>query len=249
MQKLSKYAFILLLLIFGCKPLPEDNVNIKPMKFEGLMGQQYTEILPVYGNAITKNLTAGVYNTVGLNDPNQTGNTSKDEVLASMDMDKVKKESNALKVIKNGPRLWTIDWLEVNTGNIRDFDGLNARWVMWFYVPKDFKQGESAYSPMQGKRDTHMGVNSGSRAYILDDPDGITWVMKSADRIFHPEQKFEDLKDLGARLTLPQGWKFRTIILEKDLIFKPDNGTAWICQDDWGNTYDRVGGNFSNYKP
>ena len=216
---------------------------------EFLWGQQYTEILPVYGNAITKNLTAGVYNTLGLNDPGKTGNTSTDEVLASLDMKQVKKESNALKVIKNGPRLWTIDWIEVNAGTVRDFDGLKARWVMWFYVPKGFKQGDNAYNPMQGKRDTHMGIKAGSRAFILDDPDGNTWVMKSADRIFHPEQRFEDLQHLGSKLKLPEGWKFRTIILEEDLIFKPDEGSAWICQDDIGNTYDRVGGNFSNYKP
>ncbi len=54
------------------------------------------------------------------------GNTSPDEMVAKMDMKKVKKECNALKVIKNGPRIWTVDWIEVNAGTIRDFDGLES---------------------------------------------------------------------------------------------------------------------------
>ena len=41
----------------------------------------------------------------------------------------------------------------------------------------------------------------------------------------------------------------QVIILEEDLVLTPDNGNAVICQDDLGNTYDRVGGPFSNYKP
>jgi hypothetical protein len=235
--------------LMGCKSLPKDNANAKPMKFENLMGTQYTEILPIYGNAITKKLTAGVYNTVGLNDPNQTGNTSPDEMLAKMDMKKVEKERNALKVIKNGPRLWTVDWVQVNAGEVRDFDGLQARWVMWFPIPKGFKQGENAYNPMEALRDTHMGIKAGSPACILDDPEGNSWVMKSADRIYHPEQKISDLKDLGSKLNLPSGWKYRYVILNQELVFQPDNGKGWIVQDDMNNTYDRVGGNYSNYKP
>ena len=38
-------------------------------------------------------------------------------------------------------------------------------------------------------------------------------------------------------------------LLEQDLVLTPDNGTAHITQDELGNTYDRVGGPYSNYKP
>jgi hypothetical protein len=246
------YALVLVLgttLLFGCKEKPNDDANTKALKAENLMGTQYTEILPVWGNPITKDLTAGVYNTCTLNNPDASGNTSPDEMVARMDLKKIKKECNALKVILNGPRIWTVDWIEVNAGKVRNFDGLDAYWVMWFYVPKGFKGGETPYQRMEGVRDTHMGIKAGSGAYILDDPEGTTWVMKSMSRVQHPGQKFEDLKNLGAKLNLPEGWKWRYVILEKELIFQPDNGKAWITQDDMGNTYDRVGGNFSNYKP
>jgi len=38
---------------------------------------------------------------------------------------------------KNGPRLWTLDWVEVKAAKQRDFNGLKARWVMWLTVPKN----------------------------------------------------------------------------------------------------------------
>lgn len=176
----------LLILVIGCKSLPKDNANVTTLKFQNLMGTQYTEILLVFGDAVTSKLTAGVYNTIGLNDPNKTGNTSTDAAVAKINLTTVQKENNALKTILNGPRVWTVDWVEVNSGTIRNFEGLQARWVMWFQVPKGFKGG-APYQLMQGKRDTHMGINAGSGACILDDPQGTSWVMKSMDRVHHPD--------------------------------------------------------------
>ena len=64
-----------------------------------------------------------------------------------------------------------------------------------------------------------------------------------------PSQTYESLQDLGGRLQPPPGWKFRTVVLQQDLVLTPDSGTARITQDELGNTYDRVGGPYSNYKP
>lgn len=230
-------------------PKPDDKSSAQLMTFENLLGTQYTEVLVVWGNGITKDLTAGVYNTVGLNNPDTTGNTSTDAKVAKLNLEKIKTDNKALKVILNGPRLWTVDHIEVNAGVIRDFGDLQARWVMWFPIPKGFKQGAFAYKPMEVLRDTRMFINAGSPAFLMDDPDGNTYVMKSADRIFHPDQKFSDLKDLSSKLKMPEGWRFRFLILEKELSFYPDNGKGWIVQDDVGNTYDRLGGNYSNYIP
>ena len=56
--------------------LPEDDQGSKLMRFDGVRGQRYTEIFLIGGHAITHHLVAGVYNTVGLNDPAGTGDTS-----------------------------------------------------------------------------------------------------------------------------------------------------------------------------
>jgi len=40
------------------------------------------------------------------------------------------------------------------------------------------------------------------------------------------------------------------VVLEQDLVLTPEkDGTAHITQDDFGNTYDRAGGPYSNFKP
>lgn len=234
------------------RPLPPDNAQLTELKWDGLMGNRYTEILLVFGNALKHEFTAGVYNTTGLNGakPNGDGDNSPAAILDKIDMKKVQKDNGALSTVKNGARLWTVDHIGAKVGKERDFQGLKARWVMWFPIPDAIREHKDlSYSIMTAHRDTTMGINKGSRVYILDDPQGTSFVMKSASLIVDPNQKFEDLKDLGSRLKLPAGWKFRTLILEQDLEFMTDNGTTNITQDDLGNTYDRTGGPYSNYKP
>ena len=206
----------------------------------------------VSGKALTSSYVAGVYNTMGLNGANPAGggDSSPALILDKIDMKKVQEDNHALSTVKNGPRLWTVDHIGVKAGKERDFQGLKARWVTWFLIPDAIREHKDlSYAVLNVRRDTTMGINKGSRAYILDDPEGNTWVMKSAGLIVDPNQRFDDLKDLGSRLKPPAGWKFRSPILEQDLVFMTDNGKTMITQDELGNTYDRVGGPYSNHKP
>jgi hypothetical protein len=239
------------LLLAGCaKPKPADDENLTRMEHDGIMGTRYTEFLIVWGNPLKKEFVAGVYNTVGLNDPDGKGDTTPQDKLDKVNLDQVENEMAALSHVLNGPRLWTIDHLGVNAGKKRDFQGLEAHWVMWFPIPDEIREGKDlSYYIMPALRDTAMTIWKGSRVYILDDPEGNSFVMKSASLIKDPNQKFEDLKDLGSRLKLAEGWKFRTRVLDQELVFKTKDGKSFIVQDDIGNTYDRVGGPYSNYKP
>ena len=251
-RKLAALTLLAGAILTVCAKQPSDNAHLTELKFDDLMGSRYTEILLVFGDAVTKKFMAGVYNTTGLNGANPAGggDSSPAAILDKIDMKKVKEDNGSLSTVKNGPRLWTIDYLGVKVGKERDFQGLKARWVMWFPIPDAIREGKNmSYVIMDANRDTSMGIKKGSRAYILDDPQGNSWVMKSASLIVDPSQKFEDLKDLGSRLKLPSGWKFRSPILEQDLVFMTDNGKTHITQDDLGNTYDRVGGPYSNNKP
>ena len=230
--------------------LPHDDEGATLMRFEDVRGQRYTEIFLIGGHAITRHLVAGVYNTIGMNDPAGTGDTCPQDVLDKIDVEDLKERYDLLGAFKNGPRLWCLDWVEAMVGGEQDFSGLAARWVMWLDVPKEMRKHESvAYKPITGKRDTQLGIGKGSPAFLLDDPDGDSWCMKSASLIVDPGQTYQSLKDLGGRLTPPPGWKFRAVTLGQDLVLTPDDGAAKITQDDLGNTYDRVGGPYSNYKP
>jgi hypothetical protein len=231
---------------------PKDDAQLTEIKFANLMGTRYTEILVVYGNALKSDYVAGVYNTMGLNGANPAGggDSSPAVILDKIDMKKVQEDNHALSTVKNGPRLWTVDHIGVKAGKERDFQGLKARWVTWFLIPDAIREHKDlSYAVLNVRRDTTMGINKGSRAYILDDPQGNSWVMKSAGLIVDPNQKFDNLKDLGSRLKLPAGWKFRSPVLEQELDFMTDNGKTMITQDELGNTYDRAGGPYSNYKP
>lgn len=232
------------------KEAPKDDVGIVLKHYDNINTTRYTEIFLMAGNGITKKLVGGVYNTLGLNFNDSIMDSSPQEILDAMDLDAMAKEFDVLSVFKNGPRLWTLDWIEVNTGAQRDFQGLKANWVMWLQVPKELINHEStAYKKIYGERDTQMGINAGTRVYLLDDPEGNTYCMKSAGLIVDPSQKYEDLQNLGSRLKPAEGWKWRTVVLEKDLVLTADNGKVTITQDELGNTYDRVGGPYSNYKP
>lgn len=157
------------------KPVPPDNAQVSELKFDLLMGSRYAEILLVFGNALTGSYTAGVYNTVGLNGANPAGggDSSPALILDKIDMRKVKEDNGALSTVKNGARLWTVDHIGVKSGRERDFQGLRARWVMWYPIPDELRKGgELSYQAMHAKRDTSMGTRKGSRAYILDDPQG-----------------------------------------------------------------------------
>ena len=228
--------------------LPKDDAGAQLMRFEGVRGQRYTEIFIIGGNVM--HLVGGVYNTIGLNESNGTGDSCPQAVLDKVDVEALKEEYNAISAFKNGPRLWTLDWVEVMAGAERDFNGLKARWVTWLDVPKEMRKHESvAYKTIGVKRDTQFGIDAGSPVFLLDDSEGNSWCMKSASLIVDPNQTYASLKELGARLKPPSGWKFRTTVLARDLVLTTDDGDARITQDELGNTYDRVGGAFSNYKP
>jgi hypothetical protein len=244
---------LLALALAGCsKPLPNDGANAKLLRFHDLRADRYTEIGLVGGNPITKDLRANVYNTIGLNDAAGTGDTTPQAMLDKVDLDQIKKQFDVLGAWKNGPRQWALDWVEVMAGEQREFNGLQARWVGVLSIPKGVdlkKEGATAYKPTTFERKTQMGFSKGKPVFILDDPEGGTWVMKSSSLIVDPTNTHDKLEKLGERLKPAPGWKFRVAVLDRDLVLKPEQGVAPIMQDELGNTYDKTGPGLSNFKP
>jgi len=231
--------------------LPPDGAQATPNTFKGTYGGRYTEMFQIGGNAITKDLAANVYNTWGLNGGDTTRDSAPPALLDKIDVKEMAKQFGMLAVYKNGPRLWTLDWIEVEMGKEVDFGGMKARWVNWLDLRGiSTEPGAANYKNITVTRHTKFGFNKGTRVSLLDDPEGNSWCMKSFSLITFPDQNFADIANLGSRLKLPAGWKFRSVVLEQDLILTPDStGTAHITQDNFGNTYDRVGGEYSNFKP
>ena len=135
--------------------LPKDDADVTLMRFDGVRGQRYTEIFLI-APAETGELVGSIYNTIGLNDPDGSGDTCPQPLLDKLDMQALAEAYGTPAAFKNGPRLWCLDWIDVKVGAERDFQGLKARWVMWLDVPKGMggPQTELAYKTITGKRDT-----------------------------------------------------------------------------------------------
>ena len=64
-----------------------------------------------------------------------------------------------------------------------------------------------------------------------------------------PGLTIDKLGSLGDLIKPPQGWKFRTATLSKDLILEPKGGYAALTQDDEGDVYGLTGPGQSNFVP
>jgi hypothetical protein len=231
--------------------LPDDGAGAALKHFDGTRATRYAEIFLIWVEPATQHLVGNVYNTYGLNDTEITGDSCPGQALAKINVDALKARYGVLGAFVNGPRLWTLDWIEVPSGVQRDFSGLQAAWVGKVDLSgMDLsKPGGTAYQPTTIERNTEFGFRAGKPVFVLDGPDGTSWVMKSAGLIVDPDQRFDRLAGLGNRLKPAPGWMFRAQELEEDLILRPEAGVAGIVQDELGNTYDLVGPGYSNYKP
>jgi len=225
-------------LLAGCASLPDDGKGAKMTHFDNLRGVRYCEVFLIGGDAITKNLDADFYNTSNLNNAANRLDTCPAALWAKVDIEATKKQYDVLGVFKNGPRGWANDWIEIPVGTQRDFAGLQARWFGVVQLPKEFGKGSVAYQPTTVARKSQMGFVKGQPVFIVESPDGTPWVMQAWSNIVDPNLSYAELKNLGSKLKLAPGWKFRVQVLDQDLMIQAVNGNARIVQDDLENTYD-----------
>ena len=83
--------------------LPHDDEGATLMRFENVRGQRYTEIFLIGGHAITHHLVAGVYNTIGMNDPAGTGDTCPQDVLDKVDVEDADGEVRSARRVQERP--------------------------------------------------------------------------------------------------------------------------------------------------
>ncbi len=81
---------------------------------------------------------------------------------------------------------------------------MKARWVNWLDLKGlSLKLGEAAYKNITVGATPKFGFDKGKQVFLLEDPDGNFWAMKSFSLIPYPDQKFEEAATLGSRLKLP----------------------------------------------
>ncbi len=234
--------------------LEADGNNATMTRFEGLNDYRYCEIFLIKKEPESGDLYGIFYNTTDRNGGAETRDSCPDNPWSKVDPQENAKKYDLLKVFKNGPRFWLYDWLELPVGAERSFDGLDARWMGVVKLPGDFgKAGATFYKTTQVHRKSHQGYKKGQTVFLLDDPQGNVWVMQAYSRIVDPTLSYDELKTLNSKLELPEGWNYRTRVLDQDLGVGAINGIARVTQDNLENTYNQCfevdGQKNCTYKP
>ncbi|HTY24047.1 MAG TPA: hypothetical protein VMC85_13010 [Desulfomonilaceae bacterium] len=243
--------------VVGFSTLPKDGANARTVRFDNMHLVRYLEIFVFGGNENTGKLRANVYNTSLVRgfDPKTNKDSAPPSYVTGLNVEATKKQFDALAVTLSGPKLWMFDWFDVPLGVDREFNGKNIPWCAELHLERSeleaLAKGETKYKPTTSGRKSVMGYNKGTTVFLIDDVDGNTWIMKGFELGLKPRWTYEEFATDPAShfKQLPAGWKFRTTVLDRDLVLFPASGVATVMSDEFFNTYDKTGPFYSNYQP
>jgi hypothetical protein len=205
----------------------------KPQKIvSDMRNVRYGEVLGVF--ARDTELYAEVWGTQMLHDcPLDWWNSLDPEIL--------KTDLGALGIKMNGPRLWVLDGFGNKTAHIepviREFNGLPMRRI----ATVEFKPGEKPVTSPYEERHVNRGAvffwDAGTKVYELVRPDGEAYVMQALCNAVDDSLSIDNLAELETKLQLPEGWSYRTRILDEDLVVDTSDHFATVVQDELENTY------------
>jgi hypothetical protein len=230
-----------------------DGADAKQDRLDNVHQVRFIEIFLVGREASTGNIVAAVYNTMYTPKGIPTSkDTAPQALIQSLDFDLIGEEYGVLGASLNGPKLSLPDWVEIEVGVERDFNGLAAAWVAQLNMGNNTSVGDMApYKPQTIARDSGLGWNKGRTVILLDDAEGNTWIMKGFELGLKPQRTYDEFVAAlpGVYQKLPEGWTVRVKTLEEDLIERPEGGVATIMPDEFFNVFDKTGPGMTNYKP
>jgi haloalkane dehalogenase len=125
---------------------------------------------------------------------------------------------------------------------IFDFGGLQMRRLATVPLPPRSLLGglrRHPYSEQPVRRTTVYVWDQGREVYELVAPDGTSYVMQSYSLAVDLTLSEAELPTLGARLQLPDGWRYRVRRLDEEWRLAVDR-EARVIQDELENSYQRV---------
>jgi hypothetical protein len=195
-----------------------------------MRGVRYGEVLAMFLR--DTGLEAEVYGTQMLNDCPQ-------DLWETLDADAIAKDMRAMFVKLNGPRYWLLDGLGSKVAVVdpvfRDFNGIQMRRIATIPLGADFAAG--AYVVRNVNRGAVFFFDAGKTVYELVDPDGRAFVMQARCVGVDSGMTEESLATLGERLALPEGWLYRSRVLDSELVIDTSATLATVVQDEFENTY------------
>ncbi|UXA16163.1 hypothetical protein [Mycobacterium sp. SMC-4] len=201
---------------------------------DSMRGKRYGEVLLISGGQAQDTPHATVYNTYPLNDcPAELWSRLNPEALA--------KEHGVLAVILNGPRYWLMDNIEKDMGErvIATFGGIDMIRQATVALTS---MSPAPYLPNTVERHAVFVFDAGKPVFELADPDGSRWVMQTWSQLVDSALGYADLAGLGARLALPEGWTYRSRVLDEVLRIDTTDQPAQVLQDNLTNSYSLLTG-------
>jgi hypothetical protein len=195
-----------------------------------MRGVRYGEVLAMFLR--DTGLEAEVYGTQMLNDCPQ-------ELWETLDADAITKDMGAVFVKLNGPRYWLLDGLGSKVAVVdpvfKDFNGIQMRRIATIPIGADFAAGP--YTVRNVNRGAVFFFDAGKTVYELVDPEGRAFILQARCVGVDPGMTEESLATLGERLALPEGWSYRTRVLDAELVVDTSATLATVVQDEFENTY------------
>ena len=195
-----------------------------------MRGVRYGEVLAMFLR--DTGLEAEVYGTQMLNDCPQ-------ELWDTLNADEIAKDMGAVFVKLNGPRYWLLDGLGSKVAVVdpvfKDFNGIQMRRIATIPIGADFAAGP--YTIRNVNRGAVFFFDAGKTVYELVDPEGRAFVLQARCVGVDPSMTEESLATLGERLALPEGWSYRTRVLDAELVVDTSATLATVVQDEFENTY------------
>lgn len=193
-------------------------------------GTRYGEVLAVYAEGDA--FIAHVYGTQLLND-------CPADLWDALDANAIAEEMGALMVKLNGPRHWMLDGLGSKGQPIepvmREFGGIQMRRIA--VVDLGTNPVQVPYTIRHVDRQAIFFFDAGSTVYELVDPDGTAYVLQAYCIGVDPTLTEDSLAGLGDRLALPEGWSYRSRVLDEELIVDTSESVATVLQDELENSY------------
>jgi len=201
-----------------------------PRLISDMRGVRYGEVLAVFRR--DAGFEAEVYGTQLLND-------CPPELWDALDAEAIAAELGALAVKLNGPRHWMLDGLGQKVAVVdpvfREFGGLTTRRIAVVELGETF--GVHPYEEIHVNRGAVFFFDAGTPVHELVDPDGRAYVMQAYCIGVDPGLTQEGLATLGERLSMPDGWRYRTRVLDEELVVDTTATVATVIQDELENTY------------
>ena len=195
-----------------------------------MRGVRYGEVLAVFLR--DDKLQAEVYGTQMLND-------CPEDLWSTLVAEDIAREMGALFVKLNGPRHWMLDGLGAKVAPVapvmREFNGLLTRRIA--VVDLGNNPQATPYTERHVDRGAVFYFDAGKPVYELVRPDGTSYVMQARCIGVDPNMTEESLATLGSRLALPDGWTYRSRVLDAELVIDTTAHVATVLQDEFENSY------------